>query len=134
MDEEHSFKGLTLYDRYRQPRLLVSFKRSASTSFDSSSFISFKSGSTLIHVATISATQNTDPNVLLEDVSAQRAEAKCVLCMDTVRSAVAATACLHRFCEDCIQRSLRIYSKKRHSDPHACCLCRAEIGSEQQLR
>jgi Zinc finger, C3HC4 type (RING finger) len=91
-----------------------------------------------------SSIQHDDQELVIKDLqlAALRDEAKCILCLDTVRSATAAKACLHRFCEDCIHRSLRFYSKKKKKqlqqqqepEPHICCLCRAEIGSEQQLR
>ncbi|KAJ1632248.1 hypothetical protein T492DRAFT_591275, partial [Pavlovales sp. CCMP2436] len=50
----------------------------------------------------------------------------CPICLDLIREATA-TECLHRFCSECIEKSVRIGSK-------ACPSCRQPIATRRSLR
>ncbi len=56
-------------------------------------------------------------------------EFKCPICLDTIESTSTVTACLHRFCSECIQKSLRmtVGPDKRHECPS----CRAKLASRR---
>src|SRR3989338_2632386 len=52
---------------------------------------------------------------------------KCAICLGLIDTAVALLGCLHRFCEPCIEQSLRIGNK-------VCPVCRVKCASRRHLR
>ncbi|KAH8030841.1 hypothetical protein HPB51_011885 [Rhipicephalus microplus] len=56
-----------------------------------------------------------------------RRDFMCGICLDLLRNAVATTACLHRFCEECITAALRRCNNE-------CPICRMKIRSRRELR
>ncbi|KAH6922903.1 hypothetical protein HPB50_020101 [Hyalomma asiaticum] len=67
-----------------------------------------------------------DTTVALHEDSYRR-DLTCPICLGFLRNAVATTACLHRFCEDCITSALRKCSKE-------CPICRTRLVSRRSLR
>lgn len=67
-----------------------------------------------------------DTTVTLHEDSFRR-DLTCPICLGFLRNAVATTACLHRFCEDCITSALRKCSKE-------CPICRTRLVSRRSLR
>lgn len=58
-----------------------------------------------------------------------RDEFKCPICLDTLDKTWTVTACLHRFCAECLHRSLRSdLGPKSH---HECPSCRAKMASRR---
>jgi len=60
-------------------------------------------------------------------------EIKCSICLGILEKTWTVTACLHRFCSDCLHRSLRVQlgSQKIH---HECPLCRAKLASRRSSK
>lgn len=59
-------------------------------------------------------------------------ELKCPICLGTIEKTFTVSACLHRFCSDCLQRSLRVdLGQKSH---HECPACRAKMASRRDAR
>lgn len=59
-------------------------------------------------------------------------ELKCPICLGTIDKTFTVSACLHRFCSDCLQRSLRVdLGQKSH---HECPACRAKMASRRDAR
>lgn len=61
------------------------------------------------------------------DVSLTASDLQCPVCLDTIRTCTVVGGCLHRFCNDCISRSLR-------SSKLECPSCRIHIPSRRSLR
>lgn len=59
-------------------------------------------------------------------LKALNAEFRCAICLDYIRSTRTVVECLHRFCEDCIERSLRMGRNE-------CPICRAAVPSKRSL-
>ena len=55
-------------------------------------------------------------------------ELKCAICLGTLCSTYTVMVCLHRFCSDCIHRTLRMDVGNAH---HSCPSCRATIASRR---
>ena len=58
-------------------------------------------------------------------------ELSCPICMDVLNNALV-TECLHRFCQECIQKHLR--QLKGTGNAHECPMCREKIKSSRNLR
>jgi len=56
-------------------------------------------------------------------------ELKCPICLGVIDTTWAVTTCLHRFCSECLQKSLRV--NKLHNE---CPSCRAKLASRRQAR
>jgi hypothetical protein len=57
-------------------------------------------------------------------------ELACSICLDVLKKTLV-TECLHRFCEECISKSLLQIDAKKD---RACPLCRVHIASLRSLR
>lgn len=72
------------------------------------------------------------PTLDAEGVRIQRplkllcSEFRCVICLDYIRNTARIVPCLHRFCFDCIEKSLRLGRKE-------CPICRIAIPSRRSL-
>lgn len=71
------------------------------------------------------------PVSIIEDIIVQ--ELKCPICLDTIQNTSTVTACLHRFCADCLHKSLRgnLNTVKEH---HDCPSCRFKLPSKRSTR
>lgn len=60
-------------------------------------------------------------------------ELKCPICLDTMQATSTVTSCLHRFCSECLHKSLRgnLNSAKEH---HDCPSCRNKLPSKRSTR
>lgn len=54
---------------------------------------------------------------------------KCPICLGPLTSCVTVSTCLHRFCSECFERSLRELTTN-----HECPACRAKVGSRRQSK
>jgi E3 ubiquitin-protein ligase RNF1/2 len=71
------------------------------------------------------------PRSVIEDIVAE--ELKCPICWGTIDHTFTVTTCLHRFCSECLQRSLRVeLSGQKNS--HDCPACRAKMASRRDAR
>lgn len=69
----------------------------------------------------------TVPRSVLEDIVKE--DLKCPICLGTIESTLTVTACLHRFCAECLERSLRVnLGPKEH---HDCPSCRMKLASRR---
>lgn len=59
-------------------------------------------------------------------LKALRSEFTCVICLDFIKNTRVVMECLHRFCEDCIEKSLRLGKKE-------CPICRVPVPSRRSL-
>jgi len=64
---------------------------------------------------------------VLASLRAIRGELSCPICFRVMRETVVVKQCLHRFCSQCIQKSLRVARKE-------CPICRIPIASRRFLR
>lgn len=71
------------------------------------------------------------PVSAVEDIIQQ--ELKCPICLGTIQSTSTVTACLHRFCSDCLHKSLRgnLNGSKQN---HDCPSCRFKLPSKRSTR
>jgi len=60
-------------------------------------------------------------------------ELKCGICLGTIDRTWAVTACIHRFCSDCLHRSLRMELGSQKMN-HECPLCRVKIPSRRSTK
>ena len=51
----------------------------------------------------------------------------CPICLDILRDAVATKGCSHRFCKECIEKTIRLNKKK------VCPVCRRILGTKREL-
>ena len=61
--------------------------------------------------------------VLYRDV---RADTRCSICWGTVKNCVTVRVCLHRFCNECVQESIR-------KNQMCCPECRAKVASRRDF-
>jgi hypothetical protein len=54
---------------------------------------------------------------------------KCPICRGSLDTTIAIAACLHRFCSDCFQRSIRDYKQQ-----HQCPICRKSLASRRSSK
>lgn len=54
-------------------------------------------------------------------------EMKCPICLEIIKDTMIVMECLHRFCKECIERSLRLVK-------HECPSCRIHVPSKRSLR
>jgi uncharacterized protein YbaR (Trm112 family) len=54
---------------------------------------------------------------------------KCPICRGPLNTTIAIAACLHRFCSDCFQRSIRDYKQQ-----HGCPICRKSLASRRSSK
>ena len=66
---------------------------------------------------------NDDKKILYRDV---RADTRCSICWGTVKNCVTVRVCLHRFCNDCVQESIR-------KNQMCCPECRAKVASRRDF-
>lgn len=71
------------------------------------------------------------PVSAVEDIIQQ--ELKCPICLGTIQGTSTVTACLHRFCSDCLHKSLRgnLNGSKQN---HDCPSCRFKLPSKRSTR
>lgn len=71
------------------------------------------------------------PVSAVEDIIQQ--ELKCPICLGTIHGTSTVTACLHRFCSDCLHKSLRgnLNGSKQN---HDCPSCRFKLPSKRSTR
>lgn len=70
----------------------------------------------------------TDPSATTTlPVRVLNAELTCPICLGIIRETTVVMECLHRFCRECIQKSLRVTNKE-------CPSCRIHIPSKRSLR
>ena len=72
---------------------------------------------------TLSNNNNDDKKILYRDV---RADTRCSICWGTVKNCVTVRVCLHRFCNDCVQESIR-------KNQMCCPECRAKVASRRDF-
>lgn len=102
-DEDTVIYGLTMYDMNRTIRKLPEKENNAA----------------FIEV----------PNEVIESLMSD--DLKCGVCLGKLENTLA-TTCLHRFCSDCLQRSLRMeLGAKAH---HECPSCRAKLASRRSSK
>lgn len=102
-DEDTVIYGLTMYDMNRTIRKLPEKQNNA---------------------ATIEVSNDVIQSLLSDDL-------KCGVCLGKLENTLA-TSCLHRFCSDCLQRSLRMeLGAKMH---HECPSCRAKLASRRSSK
>lgn len=67
----------------------------------------------------------------LEDIVNE--ELRCPICLGTIQDTSTVTTCIHRFCEECVHKSLRsnLSSSKTHQE---CPSCRAKLASKRSTR
>jgi hypothetical protein len=67
----------------------------------------------------------------LEDIINE--ELRCPICLGTIQDTSTVTTCIHRFCEECVHKSLRsnLSSSKTHQE---CPSCRAKLASKRSTR
>jgi len=106
--EDVQIAGLTLFDMHRGPRKL----------FDDST--TAEDGSKV--PATISVPDEVVESLFREDL-------KCGVCLGILDITLTITQCFHRFCSECLHRSLRMeLGPKSH---HECPSCRAKLASRR---
>ena len=106
--EKQEIYGLSLYDMNRTPRRLIP------------EFFVDSEGKLMESKVRLSI------NALKELF---RDEFKCPICLDTLDKTWTVSACLHRFCSECLHRSLRTdLGPKMH---HECPSCRAKMASRR---
>lgn len=71
--------------------------------------------------------QQVEGQVLERPLHMINAELTCPVCLGTMRNTMIVMECLHRFCGECIQKSLRIGRKE-------CPSCRIHVPSRRSLR
>lgn len=107
-EEDVHIAGLTLFDQHRGPRRLFSDSTIA------------EDGSKV--PATISVPDDVVDSLFREDL-------KCGVCLGTLNITLTITQCFHRFCSECLHRSLRMeLGPKSH---HECPSCRAKLASRR---
>ena len=107
-EEDVHIAGLTSFDQHRGPRRLFSDSTTA------------EDGSKV--PATISVPDNVVDSLFREDL-------KCGVCLGTLNITLTITQCFHRFCSECLHRSLRMeLGPKSH---HECPSCRAKLASRR---
>ena len=107
-EENIAIEGLTLFDIHRQPRKLLDELILNETN-----------------------EHNVNHVVVSQDVleSLFKDDLKCGICLGTLQTTLTSTACLHRFCSDCLHRSLRMeLGAKMH---HECPSCRTKLASRR---
>ena len=97
----------------RESELLLLASPSTSPSSSSSSSTSPSSNATFIEL---------DESILEDDL-------KCPVCLGILDTTYTVMACLHRFCSECLHRSLRIELAPGKSS-HECPSCRAKVRSQ----
>lgn len=70
----------------------------------------------------ISVPRSTLEGIISEDM-------KCPICLGTIDVTLTVTTCLHRFCTECLERSLRVNLGPK--DHHDCPACRAKMASRR---
>lgn len=116
--------SLTLYDIYRKPRhssKLIACTLVPDTTSPSSKQSSNKRSKSNYNTSSSSTTIINVPHSL-------SSEFHCPICLGFMRKTVIVMVCLHRFCGECIQKSLRLSAKKE------CPQCRVHIPSRRSLR
>jgi hypothetical protein len=68
-------------------------------------------------------TNDEKKKILYRDV---RADTRCSICWGTVKNCVTVRVCLHRFCNDCVQESIR-------KNQMCCPECRAKVASRRDF-
>lgn len=84
--------------------------------------------SNVVTTTTLMSDNNDDDNkkkkeILYRDV---RADTRCSICWGTVKNCVTVRVCLHRFCNDCVQESIR-------KNQMCCPECRAKVASRRDF-
>jgi hypothetical protein len=79
---------------------------------------------------------NPVANTITVDLSTIRSiyddDLKCPICLETIEVTWAVSSCLHRFCSECIHKSLRMaLGPKMH---HECPFCRVKLASRRSSR
>ncbi|XP_047948494.1 putative E3 ubiquitin-protein ligase RING1b isoform X2 [Salvia hispanica] len=73
----------------------------------------------------------TDPDeydeVITVSLSEVRSNVQCAICLGVLKSTRAVMGCLHRFCKECIDKSMRLGNKE-------CPACRKHCASRRSLR
>ncbi|KAI5386657.1 hypothetical protein KIW84_072980 [Lathyrus oleraceus] len=64
---------------------------------------------------------------LMVDLSSLRKEIECPICLGIIRNTSTVMECMHRFCRDCIHKSIRLGNNE-------CPVCRAHCPSRRSLR
>jgi hypothetical protein len=82
----------------------------------------------VVTTTTLMSDNNDDDNkkkkeILYRDV---RADTRCSICWGTVKNCVTVRVCLHRFCNDCVQESIR-------KNQMCCPECRAKVASRRDF-
>jgi hypothetical protein len=67
---------------------------------------------------------------VLEDIISE--DMKCPICLGPIDTTLTATTCLHRFCSECLERSLRVNLGPK--DHHDCPSCRAKLASRRSSK
>jgi hypothetical protein len=71
------------------------------------------------------------PISLIDDIISE--ELKCPICWGTIEKTLAVSSCLHRFCTECLHRSLRVELGGQKTS-HECPSCRAKMASRRDAR
>ncbi|XP_050898073.1 putative E3 ubiquitin-protein ligase RING1a isoform X1 [Lathyrus oleraceus] len=71
--------------------------------------------------------EEVEERYLMVDLSSLRKEIECPICLGIIRNTSTVMECMHRFCRDCIHKSIRLGNNE-------CPVCRAHCPSRRSLR
>ncbi|CAL5213318.1 unnamed protein product [Lathyrus oleraceus] len=71
--------------------------------------------------------EEVEERYLMVDLSSLGKEIECPICLGIIRNTSTVMECMHRFCRDCIHKSIRLGNNE-------CPVCRAHCPSRRSLR